>query len=36
MQVRWSQMREYSDSSVRRYLQRGVISMPISVSTASQ
>ena len=29
-------MREYSESSVRRYWQRGVISMPISFSTASQ
>ena len=36
MQVMWSAMREYSDSSVRRYFVRGVISIPISFSTASQ
>ena len=35
-QVRWSQIREYSESSVRRYRHRGVIAIPISVSTASQ
>ena len=29
-------MREYSESSVRRWRQRGVISIPISFSTASQ
>jgi len=36
MQVMWSFRREYSESSVRRYLQRGVISIPIIFSTASQ
>jgi hypothetical protein len=35
-QVRWSAIREYSESSVRRYRQRGVISIPMSFSTASQ
>ena len=34
--VRWSVMRMYSESSVRRYFVRGVISMPIICSTASQ
>ncbi len=36
MHVRWSAMREYSDNSVRRYVQRGVICISISFSTASQ
>jgi hypothetical protein len=36
MQVMWSQRREYSESRVRRYFARGVISMPISFSTAAQ
>ena len=31
----WSAMRLYSQSSVRSTLQRGVISMPSSFSTAS-
>ena len=36
MQVMWSAMREYSDSSVRSMRVRGVSSMPIIVSTAPQ
>ena len=35
-QVRWSATREYSASSVRRYVARGVMVIPISCSTASQ
>ena len=35
MQVQWSAMRLYSASSVRSQMQRGVSSMPSSLSTAA-